>query len=117
VLNDLEQIVAAQIIEFEREIARTFRGIAPRNFEQTLSAVSFLQVLRDLSTFVVELWDVDKTHVVASSLDQQSSRSHSARACSVAVVPDAIPISAPTKGTQVLLTSQIRRLVELPYGS
>jgi hypothetical protein len=73
VLNDFEQIVAAQIFEFEREIARAFRGIAPPNFEQTLSAVSFLQVLRDLSTFVVELWDVDKTHVVASSLDQHSS--------------------------------------------
>jgi hypothetical protein len=73
VLNDLEQIVATQIFEFERQIARAFRGIAPPNFEQTLSAVGFLQVLRDLSTFVVELWDVDKTHVVASSLDQHSS--------------------------------------------
>ena len=54
--------IAAQIFEFEREIARAFRGIAPRHFEQTLTAAGFLQVLRDLSTFVVELWDVDLTH-------------------------------------------------------
>jgi TniQ len=73
VLNDLEQIVAAQIFEFEREIARAFRGISPPNFEQTLTAAGFLQVLRDLSTFVVELWDVDTTHTVASSLEQHAA--------------------------------------------
>jgi hypothetical protein len=73
VLNDLEQIVAAQIFEFEREIARALRGIAPPHFEQTLTAAGFLQVLRDLSTFVVELWDVDMTHTLASSLDQHAA--------------------------------------------
>ena len=73
VLNDLEQIVAAQIFEFEREIARAFRGIAPPHFEQTLTTAGFLQLLLDLSTFVVEFWDVDMTHTVASSLDQHAA--------------------------------------------
>jgi hypothetical protein len=73
VLNELEQIVAAQIFEFEREIARAFRGMPPTHFEGTLTAAGFLQVLRDLSTFVVELWDVDATHTVASSLDQHAA--------------------------------------------
>jgi TniQ protein len=72
-MNDLEQIVAAEIFEFEREIDRAFRGIAPPHFEQTLTAAGFLQVLRDLCTFVVELWDVDMTHTVASSLDQHTA--------------------------------------------
>jgi hypothetical protein len=72
VLNELEQIVAAQIFEFEREIARAFRGISPPNFAETLTAADFLQVLRDLSTFVVKLWDVDTTRTVASSLDQHA---------------------------------------------
>src|ERR1019366_3076324 len=40
-----------------------------------------------------------------------------ARTCLVAVVPDALPTSALTKSTRALLRSQIRRLVELPYGS
>ena len=49
------------------------RGISPPNFEETLTAAGFLQVLRDLSTFGVELWDVDTTHTVASSLDQHAA--------------------------------------------
>jgi hypothetical protein len=56
------------LVNTEREIARAFRGIAPPNLEPTLTAAGFLQVLEDLSTFVVELRDVDITHTVASSL-------------------------------------------------
>jgi hypothetical protein len=58
-LNDLEQVVLAELIEFESSIARAFRGIAPRQFEQTLNATQFLQILHDLSTFAVELWNTD----------------------------------------------------------
>jgi hypothetical protein len=72
-LTDLEQVVATQLFEFEHEIARAFHGIAPPHFGETLTAAGFLQVLRDLSTFAVEQWEVDITHRVASSLDQHAS--------------------------------------------
>jgi TniQ len=70
-LNDLEQIVLAELIEFESSIARAFRGIAPQQFEQTLNATQFLQILHDLSTFAVELWNTDH-YRTTSSLDQHA---------------------------------------------
>jgi hypothetical protein len=73
-LTDLERIVAAQLFEFEREIASAFHGTAPPNFGGTLTAAGFLQVLKDLCDFAVYQWEVDFTHGVASSLDQHASQ-------------------------------------------
>jgi hypothetical protein len=73
VLTDLEQVVSAQLFEFEREIARAFHGIAPSHFGETLTAADFLHVLNDLITFAVGQWEADITHRVASSLDQHAS--------------------------------------------
>jgi hypothetical protein len=71
-LNDLEQIVLTELIEFESSIARAFRGIAPQQFEGTLNATQFLQILHDLSTFAVELWNTNN-YRTTSSLDQHAS--------------------------------------------
>ena len=67
--NDLEKIVAAQLMEFEREIARAHRGHVPPQFAETLNAVQYLQILCDLCTFVVDLWDTDH-YRVTNSLEQ-----------------------------------------------
>jgi hypothetical protein len=75
-LTDLERIVAAQLFEFEREIARAFHETAPPNFDGTLTATGFLQVLKDLCDFAVYQWEVNLARRVASSLDQHASRTH-----------------------------------------
>jgi hypothetical protein len=72
VLSDLERIVCAQLFEFEREICRAFRGIAPSHFDGTLTGAGFLLVLRDLTDFTVHQWHIDRASGVASSLDQHS---------------------------------------------
>ncbi len=71
-LSDLERIVGAQLFEFEREICRAFRGIAPSHFDGTLTATGFLLVLRDLTDFTVHQWRIDGASGVSSSLDQYS---------------------------------------------
>jgi hypothetical protein len=71
-LSDLERIVGAQLFEFEREICRAFRGIAPSHFDGTLTATGFLLVLRDLTDFTVHQWRIDGASGVSSSLDQHS---------------------------------------------
>jgi hypothetical protein len=70
-LNDLEQIVLPELMEFEATIARAFDGVAPRQSTETLNAAQFLQVLNDLCTFAVELWDTDN-HRTTSSSEQHS---------------------------------------------
>jgi hypothetical protein len=70
-LNDLEQIVLAELMEFEASISRAFVGIVPRQFNQTLNAAQFLQILNDLSTFAVELWNTEN-YQTTSSLDQHA---------------------------------------------
>jgi hypothetical protein len=71
-LTDLEQVVSAQLFEFEREIARVSRNCTCHSGE-TLTAADFLDVLNDLITLAVGQWEVDITHRVASSLDQHAS--------------------------------------------
>ena len=44
-LSEIERVVAEQILDFERDIARAYRGIAPPTLQQTLTAAEFLQVL------------------------------------------------------------------------
>jgi hypothetical protein len=61
-LTNLEQVVAAQLFEFEREIARAFHGIAPPHFGETLTAADFLHVLNDLITFAVDQWEGGRHH-------------------------------------------------------
>src|ERR1700716_4026671 len=46
-LLDLEDLVAAQLIKFERDIERAYRGLAPPALEVVLTAAEFLQVLSD----------------------------------------------------------------------
>lgn len=70
-LSDFENIVAAQLIEFEREIAQAHRGIAPHIFDGSLDAKQFLEILQDLSTFAVQLWDMGN-YRMTSSLDQHA---------------------------------------------
>ncbi|MDP9083838.1 MAG: hypothetical protein M3N50_08740 [Pseudomonadota bacterium] len=69
--NDLEQIVFPELMEFEASIARAFDGVGPRQSTETLNAAQFLQVLNDLCTFAVQLWDTEH-HRTTSSLEQHS---------------------------------------------
>jgi hypothetical protein len=64
--SDLEKIVADQLMKFEREIAHAHRGHVPSQFAETLNAVQYLQVLCDLCTFAVDLWDTDHYRVTNS---------------------------------------------------
>jgi hypothetical protein len=70
-LTDIEKTVAEDIIDFERDIARAHRGVAPPTLQKTLTATEFLQVLQDLTTFAVERWHVEH-HPTASSLEQHA---------------------------------------------
>jgi hypothetical protein len=44
-LLDLEDLLAAQLIKFERDIERAYRGLAPPALEVVLTAPEFLRVL------------------------------------------------------------------------
>lgn len=70
-LNDLEQIILSELMEFEASIARAVDGVAPRQVTETLSAAEFLQVLNDLCTFAIEQWDTG-VYQTTNSLQQQS---------------------------------------------
>jgi hypothetical protein len=72
-LNDLEQIILSELMEFEGSIARAVDGVAPRQITETLNAAQFLKVLNDLCTFTVEQWDTDH-HQKTNSLAQHSNR-------------------------------------------
>jgi hypothetical protein len=70
-LNDTENLVARDLIAFERDIARAHRGIAPPSLQQSLTAPEFLQVLKDLTMFAVKRWNVGR-HPRASCVEQHA---------------------------------------------
>jgi hypothetical protein len=55
-LSDIEKTIFRHVRYLEDEIARAHRGVPPAHCEGFLTAATFLQVLRDLTTFVVARW-------------------------------------------------------------
>lgn len=71
--SDLEIAVASELLAFEHEIVAATRGIAPKNLNDTLNAAEFLDVLMDLTTFVVGIWPAENNRST-SCLEQHTSR-------------------------------------------
>ena len=55
-LNSLEEEVLPELLAFESDIARAFRGVVPGVLDGILSASEFRQVIGVLATFVIEAW-------------------------------------------------------------
>ena len=70
-LNRLEKMVLPELLAFERDITRAFRGIAPRVLDEVLSASEYRQVIADLATFASEAWSTGGFGTV-NSLSQHS---------------------------------------------